>query len=75
MFYSTLSDEDLTSIYHKIVSEKEIFDILSNKSIKSGNNLKFYISKKRKNYIKYYGKLQNELFCSVNGIKNSQFII
>ena len=29
MFYTNLSDEDLTSIYEKIVSEKEIYEILS----------------------------------------------
>jgi hypothetical protein len=29
MFYATLSDEDLDSIYEKVVAEKEIYEILS----------------------------------------------
>ena len=75
MFYTTLSDEDLNFTYEKIIEEKEIYEILSNLSLNLENNLKFHLSKKRKSYIKYFNKLNNDLMKLVSGINLSHLII
>lgn len=75
LFYSSLSDEDLASIYDKLKDEKEIFDLLSKIFFNLENNLKFHISEKRTNCLKYLNKIKNELMFTLGGIKSSHFIL
>ena len=65
----------LNFTYEKIIEEKEIYEILSNLSLNLENNLKFNLSKKRKSYIKYFNKLNNDLMKLVSGINLSHLII